>query len=185
MCWTPPHVNKHKQHKQCSLLKYDVFKFISDSADMYVHAGIWLCMQHGNIDLSKEHCENHHPHLSSTIAINESDVLQWTVWSNTFWVCAQYSYKYRWYIIIKAKHCRQLYTTLVEQELLTLTEYQSSTLVVSKVRVTRSLVLCVCFADFYPFSIGNCVVYSSSIYWFWLPLWYLQTLLVKESIFYG
>jgi hypothetical protein len=84
---------------------------------MYVHAGIWLCMQHGNIDLSKEHCENRHPRLSSTIAINESDVLQWTLWSNTFWVCAQYSYKYRWYIIIKAKHCRQLYTTLVEQEL--------------------------------------------------------------------
>ena len=111
--------------------------------------------------------------------------LQWTLWSNTFWVCAQYSYKYRWYIIIKAKHCRQLYTTLMEQELLTLTEYQSSPLVVSKVRVTRSLVLCVYFADFCPFSIGNCVVCSSSIYGFWLPLWHLQTFLVKESIFYG
>ena len=46
-------------------------------------------------------------------------------------------------------------------------------------RVTRS-VLCVCFVDsclsFCPFSFGHCVVCPSSIYGFWLPLWYLQTL---------
>ena len=36
---------------------------------------------------------------------------------------------------------------LVEQELLTLPEHQSSPLVFSGVRVTRSLVLCVCFVD--------------------------------------
>ena len=48
-------------------------------------------------------------------------------------------------------------------------------------RVTRSLVLCVCFVDrclsFCTFSFGHCVVCSSSNYRFWLPLWYLQTLL--------
>jgi hypothetical protein len=45
----------------------------------------------------------------------------------------------------------------------------------SEVRVTRSLVLCVCVVAF-----GYCVVCSSSIYGFWLPLWYLQTLLTKH-----
>jgi hypothetical protein len=46
---------------------------------------------------------------------------------------------------------------------------------------TTSVVLCVCFVDrclsFCTFSFGHCVVCSSSIYIFWLPLWYLQTLL--------
>ena len=45
--------------------------------------------------------------------------------------------------------------------------------------VTRSLVLCVCFVDhclsFCTFSFCHCVVCSSSIYEFWLPLCYLQT----------
>jgi hypothetical protein len=49
----------------------------------------------------------------------------------------------------------------------------------SGVRVTRSLILCVCFVDsclsFCTFSFGHCVVCFSSIYGFWLPLWYLQT----------
>ena len=71
---------------------------------------------------------------------------------------------------------------LVEQELPTLPEHLSSPPVFSGVRVTRSLVLYVCFVDrclsFCTFSFGHCVVYSSSIYGFWLPLWYLQTLLV-------
>ena len=57
---------------------------------------------------------------------------------------------------------------------------------ISGVRVTRSLVLCVCFVDrclsFCTFSFGHYVVCSSSIYGFWLPLWYLQTLL-KTSIY--
>ena len=51
----------------------------------------------------------------------------------------------------------------------------------SGVRVTRSLVLCVCFVDrclsFCAFSFGHCVFCSSSMCGFWLPLWYLQTLL--------
>ena len=57
-------------------------------------------------------------------------------------------------------------------------EYVFSTPVFSRVRVTRSLVLCVdsclCFCIS---SFGHCVVCFSSIYGFWLPLWYLQTLL--------
>ena len=71
---------------------------------------------------------------------------------------------------------------LVEQELLTIPEYLSSLPVYSGVRVTPSLVLCVCFVDrclsFCRFSFGHCVVCSSSIYEFWLPLWYRQTLLM-------
>jgi hypothetical protein len=71
--------------------------------------------------------------------------------------------------------------SLVEQELLTLLEYLCSLPIFSEVRVTRSLVLYVCFVDrclsFCIFSFGHCVVYSSSIYGFRLPLWILQTLL--------
>ena len=52
------------------------------------------------------------------------------------------------------------------------------------VRVTSSLVLCVfcrsCLS-FCTFSFGQCVVCSSSIYRFWLPLWYLQTPLTYEN----
>jgi hypothetical protein len=70
---------------------------------------------------------------------------------------------------------------LVEQELLTLPEHLSSHPIFSGVRVTRSLVICVCFVyrclSFCTFSFSNCVVCSSPIYRFWLPLWYLQTLL--------
>ena len=73
---------------------------------------------------------------------------------------------------------------LVEQELLILPKHLSSPPVFSGVRVTRSLVLYVCFVDrclsFCTFSFGHCVVCSSSIYGFWLPLWYLQNLL-KQS----
>jgi hypothetical protein len=62
---------------------------------------------------------------------------------------------------------------LVEQELPTLPEHLSSTRVFGGVRVTRSLVLCVCFVDrclsFCTSSFGYCVVCSSSIYGFWLP----------------
>ena len=59
--------------------------------------------------------------------------------------------------------------------------------VFSGVPVPRSLDLCVCFVDrclsFRPFCFGHCVVCSSSIYGFWLPLWYLQTLLRHEICF--
>ena len=70
----------------------------------------------------------------------------------------------------------------MQQELLTLPGHLSYTPLFSGVRVTRSLVLCICFVDrclsFCTFSFGHCVVCSSSIYGFWLPLWYLQTRLV-------
>ena len=59
---------------------------------------------------------------------------------------------------------------LVEQELLTLPEHLSLPPDFSGVRVTRSLVLYVCFVDrclsFCTFSFGHCVV-CSSIYGFW------------------
>ena len=48
--------------------------------------------------------------------------------------------------------------------------------------VTRSLVLCVCFVDrrlfFCLFSFDHCVVYPALTYDFWLPPWYIQTLLI-------
>jgi len=49
----------------------------------------------------------------------------------------------------------------------------------SGVNVTRSLALCFVYRclSFCTFSFGHYVVCSSSIYGFWLPLWYLQTLL--------
>jgi hypothetical protein len=75
---------------------------------------------------------------------------------------------------------------LVEQELPTLPEHLSSSPVLSGVRVTRSLVLCVCFLNncmsFCPFSFGHRVVCPFSIYGFWLSLWYLQTLL-RETLY--
>ena len=56
----------------------------------------------------------------------------------------------------------------------------------SEVHVTQSLVLCVCFVDcclsFCTFSFGHFVVCSSSIYGFWLPLWYLQTKTVQTFV---
>jgi hypothetical protein len=58
----------------------------------------------------------------------------------------------------------------VEQELHCFPEHMSSPPVFSGVRVTRSLVLCVCFVDRYlsfsTFSFGHYVVCSSSIYGF-------------------
>ena len=71
--------------------------------------------------------------------------------------------------------------SLVEQELPTLPEHLNSLPGSSGVRVTRSLVLYVCFVDrclsFCTFSFGHWVVCSSSIYGFWLHLWYHQSLL--------
>ena len=58
---------------------------------------------------------------------------------------------------------REIAYVVVEQEL-------SSPPVLSEVRVTRTLVLCVCFVDyclsFCTFSFGHCVVCSYSIYGF-------------------
>jgi hypothetical protein len=65
--------------------------------------------------------------------------------------------------------------SLVEQELLTLLGHMSSPPGFSGVRVTRSLVLYVCFVDrclsFCTFSFGHCVVCYSPIYGFWNKSW--------------
>jgi hypothetical protein len=76
---------------------------------------------------------------------------------------------------------------LVEQEIPTFPEHLNSPPVFSGVHVTRSLVLChVCFVDrcLYFCSFGHCVVCPSSIYGFWLPLWYLQTLLINVFFYH-
>ena len=69
--------------------------------------------------------------------------------------------------------------SLVEQELLILREHMRSLTVFSWVFVAQSLVFCVVFAEhclsFCPFSFGRCIVCRSSIWVFWLPLWYIQT----------
>ena len=69
---------------------------------------------------------------------------------------------------------RTIRVSLVKQELLTLPEHLSSPPVFSGVRVTRSLVLCVCFVDRYlslcTFSSGHCAVCNSSIYILITPL---------------
>jgi hypothetical protein len=73
---------------------------------------------------------------------------------------------------------------LVEQELPTFPKHLSLPPVLRGIRVTRYLVLYVCFVDrclsFCPFSFGHCVVCPSSNYGLWLPLWYIQTLLIDE-----
>jgi hypothetical protein len=75
--------------------------------------------------------------------------------------------------------------SLMEQELPTLPEHLSSSPDFSRVRITRSLVVYVCFVDrclfFCTFSFGHCVVCSSSIFGFWLHLWYLQTRLIEQN----
>jgi hypothetical protein len=82
---------------------------------------------------------------------------------------------------LKVKIClykKTLRVPLVEQDMLPF----RSTWVhpgFSWVRVSRSLVLCVCFVDRYlsfcSFSFGNYIVCPYSIDGFWFPLWYLQT----------
>jgi hypothetical protein len=63
----------------------------------------------------------------------------------------------------------------------TLPEHLSSSPIFTGDRVTRSLILYVCFVDrcsyFYPFSFVHCIVCPSSIYGFRLLLWCLQTVL--------
>ena len=55
-----------------------------------------------------------------------------------------------------------------------------------RVRVTQSLVLCVCFRghclSFCPLSFSHCAVCPASICGFSLTLWYLQILLLKQKL---
>ena len=73
--------------------------------------------------------------------------------------------------------------SLVELELLTLPWHMSSTLVFSGIHVPPSLIFCevFCRSLFVLFTVSFSVVCPSSIYKFWLPLWYLQTLLTKNT----
>ena len=72
---------------------------------------------------------------------------------------------------------------LVEQVLLTLSEHLSSPPVFCSCYSIFSFMCMFCrllfvlLSKILSFSFGHCVVCSSSIYGFWLPLWYLQTLL--------
>ncbi len=95
--------------------------------------------------------------------------------SSEIWLNNHRNRQYWQLIIILAK------SILVGQELLTLPEHLSSPPAFSGARVTQSLVLYVCVVNgclsFCTFSFDHFVVSSSSIYGFWLPLWYLQTLL--------
>jgi hypothetical protein len=74
---------------------------------------------------------------------------------------------------------------LVEQELLTLPENLSPWLVFSGVCVTRIFCFrCMfCRSLFVLFLLAIFVVGPSPIYWFWLHLWYLQTLLIAYFLF--
>ena len=60
------------------------------------------------------------------------------------------------------------------------------TLSFSEVRVARSLVFSVMFCRLLfvlcSSSFRHCVVCPSQIYDFWLPLWYLQTFLIKQLL---
>jgi hypothetical protein len=76
-------------------------------------------------------------------------------------------------------HLWHIYSTTVNQVMVAtvkLSKWLLQLYVLSGVRVTRSLVLSVCFvgrcSSFCTSSFGHCVVYSSSIYRFLLPLWY-------------
>ena len=89
---------------------------------------------------------------------------------HAFIICSDHSSKKIKQMTINEKELKPSTrrVSLVEQELLTLSEQLSSPPVFSGVRVTWSLVLYVCFVDhclsFCTFSFGHCVVCSSSIY---------------------
>jgi hypothetical protein len=103
----------------------------------------------------------------------------WLSWSHHF-----ESFPHSWLITgVVTRLTRRV--PLVGQELLTPLEHLSSPPVFSRVRITRSLAICIWFVYhclyFCTFSFGYCVACSSSIYRFWLPLWYHQALLVTKT----
>ena len=100
-----------------------------------------------------------------------------------FWAIVDWTVRL---LYICRKHYTVLFTRgvpLVKQELLILPEHPSSSPVFSGVRVTRFLVLCVCFVDhclsFCPLSFGHCFVFFFNLQILITSLWYLQTPLVK------
>ena len=104
-------------------------------------------------------------------------------------------YQYHWWLMI-CLYCRNFSPDIFslndicwimsrrrvlhfKQKLHTIPENSNSLSILSGVRVTRSLVVCVCFVDrslsFVLFSFGHCVVCPSSMYGFWLHIRYLPT----------
>jgi len=73
---------------------------------------------------------------------------------------------------------------LLEQELLTLLQHLSSPLYfLWGLRYSILSFMCnVFWIVICPFSFGHCVVFHSSVYRFWLPLWYLQTHLAENQL---
>ena len=93
-------------------------------------------------------------------------------------MCVEHNFHMAWY------SCHLTLTrrvSLVEQEVSTLPQHMCSPAVFVWVRVAWSLFFCACFVyrclSFCIFSFDHCTVCSSSVYGFFLPLWYLQTFL--------
>jgi hypothetical protein len=82
----------------------------------------------------------------------------------------------------------------VVPELPTLPEHLSSPPIFSGVRLSRFLIVCVCFVDrclyFFPFCFGHCVVCSSLIYGCLIKFWcltstipeYMEILIINNKI---
>ena len=108
----------------------------------------------------------------------------WTYHRMQFWKCIAYNDSTKnCGLYCMVQRFPRINSLKIGKNCLSFGEHPSSSSVFSGVRVTRSLVLCVCFVDrclsFCTLSFGHCVACSSSIYGFWLPLWYLQTRLTK------
>jgi hypothetical protein len=75
----------------------------------------------------------------------------------------------------------------VEQELLSISEYLGSPSICRRVHVSRSLVFCLMFCKplflILFFFFAHCIVCHSS-YGFWLSLWYPQTLLGRDQLYF-
>ena len=87
---------------------------------------------------------------------------------------------------VAKKHLKRHVKRLRDREYTRLRQMVPSIAENEKVSKVNTLVLYVCFVDrclsFGTFSFGHCVICSSSIYRFWLPLWYLQTLLNSSNM---
>ena len=105
------------------------------------------------------------------------------IWLIILWLCGNVVLSVCFYKIIKCYHNTQEVTMSLGNFFIL---YFLWFFCYIGVLVTRSLVLCVCFVgrclSFFMFSFGHCVVCSSSIYGFWLPLWHLQTFLNRHNI---
>jgi hypothetical protein len=87
---------------------------------------------------------------------------------------------------VAKKHLKRHVKRLRDREYTRLRQMVPSIAENEKVSKVNTLFLYVCFVDrclsFGTFSFGHCVICSSSIYRFWLPLWYLHTLLNSSNM---